>query len=297
MQFNFLGGNTQRDTLQNALGQRNQVLESQLDFSKSAFTTGVQGVGATMRQAMQIGQQDREAVMRDKASIREGMLNRQKEQELLGQRLKAEETEFNRKFGMEGQRLTEQTKQRQAEIDAATTQRGLETSAATAQRKIDADAALEREKLRIKAEADAKAGLMTDAQKAEAEKLTKSNEGTIAGIMSVWDTKDKATVWELDEDTDTPETYDETTGEALTYMKGSSVQRKMREHRDRIMQAANDISDPAARAAYLTRVQNEGLLDFAKTRGLYDARFKAEEDARAASERGSPAAAVTGASR
>ncbi len=279
------------------MGQRNATLESQLDFSRSAFTTGVQGAGQTMRTAMQIGQQDREAVMRDKASIREGMLNRQKDQELLSQKLKAEETEFNRRFGMEGQRLTEQTKQRQAEIDAATAQRGLETGAATAQRKIDADAALEREKLRIKAEADAKSGLMNDAKAAEAEKLTKSNEGTVAGIMSVWDTKDKATVWELDEDTDTPETYDETTGEALTYVKGSSVQRKMREHRDRIMQAAKDISDPAARAAYLTRVQNEGLLDFAKTRGLYDARFAAEEAERAAAERGSPAPAAAGSSR
>lgn len=96
MQFNFLGGNTQRDTLQNALGQRNPVLENQLDFSKSAFTTGVQGVGNTMREAMRLGQAETEAIRRDKTTIREGILSRQKDQDLLSQRLEADKTAYER---------------------------------------------------------------------------------------------------------------------------------------------------------------------------------------------------------
>jgi hypothetical protein len=96
MQFNFLGGNTQRDTLQNALGQRNPVLESQLDFSKSAFTTGVQGVGNTMREAMRLGQAETESVRRDKTTTRESMLSRQKDQDLLTQRLEADKTAYER---------------------------------------------------------------------------------------------------------------------------------------------------------------------------------------------------------
>lgn len=118
MQFNFLGGNTQRDTLQNALGQRNQVLESQLDFSKSAFTTGVQGVGNTMREAMRLGQAETEAVRRDKTTIREGMISRQKDQDLLSQRLEADKLAYERSLTDQDTR-TKDARQKRLDDEAA----------------------------------------------------------------------------------------------------------------------------------------------------------------------------------
>lgn len=116
MQFNFLGGQSRRDTLQDALGQRNQVLDAQLDFSKTAFATGVQGVGATMRQAMQIGQQENEAVRRDKTTIREGALQRQQAQELLSQKLEADDVMFERTSEREDARTKAANEARRLEI-------------------------------------------------------------------------------------------------------------------------------------------------------------------------------------
>jgi hypothetical protein len=75
MQFNYLGGQSNRDTLQNALGQRSSTLEGQLDFSKNAFTTGVQGVGNTLRSLIAAEQQNKESVLRNKTTIQEGILN------------------------------------------------------------------------------------------------------------------------------------------------------------------------------------------------------------------------------
>lgn len=105
MQFNYLGNQAgQRDTLTNALGQKLPTLDSQLDFSRSAFTTGVTGAGQTLRQAMQNDQQQRESVLRNKTTIQEGMMNRQANRDLMNDKLLGESLEFDRQFDMQGQR-------------------------------------------------------------------------------------------------------------------------------------------------------------------------------------------------
>ena len=118
MQFNYLGGQGgPRDTLQNALGQRSPVLDAQLDFNKSAFTTGVASAGQTLRQAMQNDQAQKDSVLRSKTAREEGMLNRQSSKDLLSEKLAAEEAEFDRRFSLEGERNTNLFNRDQAEAD------------------------------------------------------------------------------------------------------------------------------------------------------------------------------------
>jgi hypothetical protein len=118
MQFNYLGNQAgQRDTLTNALGQKLPTLESQLDFSKSAFTTGVSGAGQTLRQAMQIDQQQRESVLRNKTTVQEGIMNRQANRDLMNDKLLGESIEFDRQFDMQGQRNDAAFERDKAEAD------------------------------------------------------------------------------------------------------------------------------------------------------------------------------------
>jgi len=174
MQFNFLGGQSQRDTLNYALGQRNPVLDSQLDFAKSAFTTGVQGVGATMRTAMQIGQQDRESILRDKTTIREGVLNRQKEQDLLSQRLEADKVAYERS---QKDQDTRDNNNRQARLDDA--------AAAAKLRGEEAKLAHDRELERIRAAALA-AGKVPKTEEEIRNEQRATNELDLADWHSQW---------------------------------------------------------------------------------------------------------------
>jgi hypothetical protein len=175
MQYNFLGGQSQRDTLTQALGQRNPVLEAQLDFSKSAFVTGVQGAGQTMRTAMNIGEQQRDSIMKDKTAKAEGAMNRQNSAELLSQKLAADSLEFDR-----------QTETRRTEVTAAEGRAKLEQQAKEA---------------RDKAEFDRRRQLGLDDRKVVEDKTrtttTATNQGTLAGYKAKFDAlfptiKDKA---------------------------------------------------------------------------------------------------------
>lgn len=169
MQFNYLGGQSQRDTLQNALGQKNATLDAQLDFTKSAFTTGVSGAGQTMRTAMQVGQQAQEAALRNKTSIQEGVLNRQQNQDLLGQRLAAEKTAYERS-------VADQTKR-----DADARQARLDDAAAARQNVLDDQAARE---ARDKEEFERRRALGIDDRKEQRNQAAAKTKGRISGVQA-----------------------------------------------------------------------------------------------------------------
>jgi len=153
MQFNYLGGQSERDTLSQALGQRNPVLESQLSFNREAFTTGLQGANATLRTAMQIGAQESEAAMRNKTAKQEGAMNRASNTETLERRLSFDTNQANTLAETRKSEIAAGITQRKVEADAATNQRKIEADTALSARaaadKASGDAALDREKLRI----------------------------------------------------------------------------------------------------------------------------------------------------
>lgn len=275
MQFNFLGGNTQRDTLQNALGQRNQVLESQLDFSKSAFTTGVQGVGNTMREAMRLGQAENEAVRRDKTTIRESMLSRQKDQDLLTQRLEADKTAYERSLADQDTRTKDA---RQKRLD----------DAADARENANLDqAARER---RDREEFNRRLGLTTTdkaaAENKEIDRVNKTVTGELEGFKSRFegelDLVDLEGDFEGFEFNDDGSVKLDDEGNPVT-AKGGKMRDKIKSHFKGIYEQANAMSDPYQRQAFLK--QMSGQMNLVNIRGMYDPKFRAEEEKRKADER------------
>jgi hypothetical protein len=197
------------------------------------------------------------------------------QQTLLGNKL-----EFDRQFDKEGRRIADLTAQRKIETDAATDLR-----------KLEADDRFKRDKEEFDRRIKEQENSANRLKQPETEKAQKTIEGTIAGINSVWDTQDKTVSWELDEDTDEIDSYDPDTDQPIM-VKRSKAQRLMNEHRARILGGMKDLKDPAAQAAYLQRVQTEGLLDFNKVRGMYDPVFKKQEEERLAKEKTAPASAA-----
>jgi hypothetical protein len=275
MQFNFLGGNTQRDTLQNALGQRNQVLESQLDFSKSAFTTGVQGVGNTMREAMRLGQAETESVRRDKTTIRESMLSRQKDQDLLTQRLEADKTAYERSLADQDTR-TKDARQRRLDDEAAARENANLDQAARERRDRD--------------EFNRRLGLTTTdkivAENKEIDRVNKTVTGELEGFKSRFE--GELDLIDLEGDSEEVEYNDDGTaklddeGNPILAKRGK-MRDKIKSHFKGIYEQANAMSDPYQRQAFLK--QMSGQMNLVNIRGMYDPKFKAEEEKRKADER------------
>jgi hypothetical protein len=275
MQFNFLGGNTQRDTLQNALGQRNQVLESQLDFSKSAFTTGVQGVGNTMREAMRLGQAETESVRRDKTTIRESMLSRQKDQDLLTQRLEADKTAYERSLADQDTR-TKDARQRRLDDEAAARENANLDQAARERRDRD--------------EFNRRLGLTTTdkivAENKEIDRVNKTVTGELEGFKSRFE--GELDLIDLEGDSEEAEYNDDGTaklddeGNPILAKRGK-MRDKIKSHFKGIYEQANAMSDPYQRQAFLK--QMSGQMNLVNIRGMYDPKFKAEEEKRKADER------------
>ena len=312
MQFNYLGGQGgPRDTLGQALGQRNAVLEGQLDFTKSAFVTGVQGAGQTMRQAMQNDQQQRESVLRNKTTLQEGALNRASQMETLQAKLASDKT-----------LATEATTQRKVETDAATAQRKIEADAKAAEadkqriadadqrekeriaaaggRKIDADAALDRDKLRIKETEDAANRVRTNAQKdKDAATILDADSNLTAAELSFHtamsatgdaykfaDTGDfeVKTGKKIPDPTGaknpdgSPVMIDEIAKNADGTVKTERYSPKAREmmtNFDNLRKSVDEEKDPIKRAALIQKLIGSGQLDYNKSRGLVDSGYVA----------------------
>ena len=172
MQFNYLGGQSTRDTLSQALGQRNPVLEGQLEFTKNAFTTGVSSAGQTMRQAMGDSQRQRESLLTSKTTKEEGVINRQSNKDLLSERLAGEKEEFDRRFEIEGRRQEGQTLE---EIR----RENLRTDAEKEEYKRRTD--LERE------EFNRRQGIVDQKTKDETAKLGRTQKGKLQGYQTKFD--------------------------------------------------------------------------------------------------------------
>jgi len=272
MQFNFLGGQSQRDNLSTALGQRNPVLESQLDFSKSAFTTGVQGVGNTMREAMRLGQAENEAVRRDKTTIREGMLSRQKDQDLLTQRLEADKLAYERSLTDQDTR-TKDARQKRLDDEAAARENA----------RLDA---LARE-ARDREEFNRRLGLATtDKAAAEAKELDKVNK-TVTGELEGYKSRfeGELDLIELEGDFEGFEFNDDGTikfddeGNPIS-SKSGKMRDKIRSHFKGLYDQTAGMSDPYQRQAFMKQIS--GQLNLVNIRGLYDPKFRAEEEKRKA---------------
>jgi len=263
MQFNFLGGQSQRDNLSTALGQRNPVLEAQLDFSKSAFVTGVQGVGQTMRTAMQVGQQERESVLRNKTSIQEGILNRQKDQDLLSQRLAADKTAYERSLADQDKRASDA---RQARLDDAEALR---------QKGLDDQAEKER---REKEEYARRLGLVTTdktvAENKEYDKLDKSVTGELEGIKARFGGELESVTFDDDNQYDFNDDGTirlDDNGQPIATGKRAKIQG----HFDKIYNQAKGIANATERQAFIR--QMTGQLSLTNIRGMYDSKFAEEE--------------------
>jgi len=254
MQFNYLGGQSNRDTLSQALGQRNPVLEGQLDFTKSAFVTGVQGAGQTMRTAMGLDQQQKESVLRSKTAREEGALNRQSSKDLLTEKLAADETEFDRRFDLEGQRNEDQRKT----ADGA--QRAAERRALVVQTDKERREALEYDR-KIKGATTA-----NDDERKRQEALTGSNiTGEIGALRQTWDAKMASTDfkdWVIDQKS--------------AGGRYSPTARKMEDFYKNSMSEFEQLTDVNAKKAFLERFKADGNLDFGAVRGLFDGAYKAQ---------------------
>ncbi len=125
-----------------------------------------------MRQAMQIGQQENEAVRREKTTIREGALQRQQAQELLSQKLEAEDLMFERTSEREDARTKAANEARRLEI------LGQEGRANRAQLEKEARDKAEFERRRKLGLADA-----DTARKA----ASATNEGKVSGFKAKFD--------------------------------------------------------------------------------------------------------------
>lgn len=262
MQFNFLGGNTQRDTLQNALGQRNSVLDSQLDFSKSAFTTGVQGVGNTMREAMRLGQAETEAVRRDKTTIREGMLSRQKDQDLLTQRLEADKTAYERSLADQDTRAKDARQKRLDDEAAARENANLDQLA---------------KERRDREEFNRRLGLTTtDKVAAENKELDKLNQ-LVTGELEGFKSRFEGELGSIEFDDDNAYELDEN---LIPVQSGKRA--KIQSHFNKIYEQASQIANPYQRQAFLK--QMSGQMNLTNIRGMYDPKFKAEEEKRKADD-------------
>ena len=280
MQFNYLGGQGgPRDTLGQALGQRNAVLEGQLDFTKSAFVTGVQGAGQTMRQAMQNDQQQRESVLRNKTTLQEGALNRASQMETLQAKLASDKD-----------LATEATTQRGIETAAATKQREIEAKKLVRIREIEAAAAAKRDK----DEFDRRKGISDDAaNKANKDALAKA-EAELEAADTKWNTYmgqggDKGSDYHFsdttDDETTTEEFWNEETGQyEYRDRKIRGFSQQARNMENRYQENRSKITaelDPVKRAALINSLIQSGAFDYTKTRAATDTKFREAETKRA----------------
>lgn len=244
------------------------MLESQNQFTTNAFTTGVQGAGQTMRTAMQVGQQQQEALMRNKTTMQEGVLNRQKEQDLLGQRLAADKTTYERS-------LADQTKR-----DADARQNRLDDAAALRQKSLDDQAERERrdreEYERRKNEANEKSDKTAEA----------SYKGLYSGLETTWKAADESsTDWTDEVEENVGEVTEDDEGNVVTTYgtkKTSKLRERVNQHFEDVKTKLDKMGSAAERTAYLERLKGAGLLDFGSVRSLYDPAFRkkmAEEKA------------------
>jgi hypothetical protein len=208
---------------------------------------------------MNIDQQQKESVLRTKTAREEGALNRQSSKDLLAEKLAADETEFDRRFDLEGQRNEDQRK------TADEAQRAAERRALVVQ--------TDKER-REAAEYDRKIKGVTAANKDERERQDALIGSTMAGEISAarktWDARAAQTIfgdWTIDE-----ELGDEY----------SPTQRKMEEFYKNSMTEFEKLTDVNAKKSFLDRFKADGGLDFNLTRAKFDTKFAEEEEKKAA---------------
>ena len=271
MQFNYLGGQSQRDTLSQALGQKNPVLDAQLDFNKSAFTTGVAGAGQTMRQAMSNDQQQRDSVLRSKTAREEGQLNRTNATETL-----------ERKLSFDAGQAATAAETRKAEIAAAIAQRKIEADEAAGVRAAEEKAKADRRKqdLDDQREKDAKeydrrtGDAATKAAAAAKGKFTTALLG-FNQELDLADDDHRFDDWE-DEDVDIKSPSGEVVGQRKR--KFSKTRRAMEKHRDDLLNTVNSTIDPTERASLIDSIVGQGRLTYGNVRGVLDGKWKTAQD-------------------
>jgi len=273
MQFNFLGGQSQRDTLAAALGQRNPVLEAQLEFNKNAFTTGVQGAGQTMRTAMSLAQQQKDSLLRNKTAREEGELNRASAMDTLTKRMEFDKSQ-----------AAEATAQRQAEIEAGIAQRKIEREEASALRREEEDAKraarkadLDDARARDKEEYDRRLAEAVKAKDAAA-------KGKFAAVLNSYnqelglnDDDHKFDDWE-EEDVDIKTPSGEIVGQRKR--KFSKTRRAMEKHRDDLLASINATTDPNERTALVESIINDKKLIYGNVRGVLDGNWNKKQKAK-----------------
>lgn len=288
MQYNFLGGQSQRDTLANALGQRNPVLESQLDFSKQAFLTGVQGVGQTARTAMGLAQQQQESLLRAKTAREEGEASRANAIDTLTRRMEFDKSQ-----------AAEATAQRQAEIEAGIAQRKIEREEASALRKEE-EAAKRAARNQDLADSRTRDREEYDRRMAEAIKLKgDAARGKLTAAVTAFDQEmglsdpDHAFTDFEEEDVDILSPSGEVVGQRKR--KFSKTQRAMQKHRDDLMAQIESVTNPSERAALIDSLLEQKRFTYGNVRGVLDRNWQSKQAGKskpAATEDGTDAASV-----
>jgi hypothetical protein len=255
------------------------MLESQNQFTTNAFTTGVQGAGQTMRTAMQVGQQQQEALMRNKTTLQEGAANRASQMETLQAKLKSDR-----------ELATEATAQRKIEADAATAQRKIEADKLVRAREIEAAAAAKRES----DEFDRRKKIADDAaKKANMDALAKA-EADLEAADNKWNAYmakggDKGSDYYFTDSTEdeftSEEFFNEQTGQYeyrdKVSKRGSSQQaREMQERYDYNRSRISAELDPVKRAALINSLIQGGAFDYTKSRAATDTKFREAESKR-----------------
>lgn len=252
------------------------MLDSQNQFTQNAFTTGVQGVGNTMREAMRLSQAENDAIRRNKTSIQEGILNRQKDQDLLSQRLEADKTAYERS---QADQDTRDKNNRQNRLDDA--------AAARRDREIDlADA-----RAKDLAEYNRRLGLATTekttAENKEYDKLDKTVTGELEGLRARFEGE----LGSVQFDDDGDEFNDDGTlklDENGLPLSANNKRSKIQSHFDKVYNQAKGITNATERQAFIR--QMTGQLSLTNIRGMYDSKFAEEERKRKLEERAAGAA-------
>ena len=270
MQYNFLGGQSQRDTLAAALGQRNPVLEAQLDFSKNAFVTGVQGVGQTARTAMSLAQQQQDSLLRAKTAREEGELSRASALDTLTKRMEFDKSQ-----------AAEATAQRQAEIEAGIAQRKIEREEAAALRREEEEAKraarkadLDDARARDREEYDRRAGEAAKAKDLAAKGKLTAALTSFNQELDLNDDDHKFEDWE-EEDVDIKTPSGEVVGQRKR--KFSKTRRAMEKHRDDLLASVNATSDPNERAALVDSILSDKKLIYGNVRGVLDGNWNKKQ--------------------
>jgi len=271
MQYNFLGGQSQRDTLTAALGQRNPVLDAQLDFSKNAFITGVQGVGQTARTAMSLAQQQQESLLRAKTTREEGALSRASALDTLTKRMEFDKSQ-----------AAEATAQRQADIEAAIAQRKIEREEASALRREEEEAKRAAKKADLD-DARTRDKEEYDRRVAEAIKAKELGvRGKLDAALSAYNQE-----LGLDDDDHRFDDYEEgladiknpLTGEVIGQRKSysSKTRQAMEKHRDDLLAQINATSEPNERAALIESLLAGNRLTYSNVRGVLDGNWNKKQ--------------------